>query len=75
MSNYSTKHRKMAKMRGTQGPDPNSKWAGWWALEPADAPSPGKDFWSTAGNVVQGIWVEIKPVAMPALIAALASLG
>jgi hypothetical protein len=55
-----------------EGP-PNNEgtWAGWWVPEAATPPSPGQNFWNTAGNFFLGIAVNLAPVAIAALIAAL----
>ena len=52
-------------------PKNNSQWPGWWVLEPAATPEKGRDFWNTAGRVIEGIATELKPLAEGALMAAL----
>lgn len=51
----------------------NSSWGGWWVLESATQPSPGRDFWNTAGGVFNDIVVKVGPIALDALMAALSA--
>jgi hypothetical protein len=49
----------------------NSSWGGWWVIEPATAPTPGRDFWNTIGNAVAGILNQITPADAATLAALL----
>jgi hypothetical protein len=54
-------------------PRNNGGWPGWWVLEPAGAPEPGRDFWNTVGRFIEGITTKINPADVAALIAFLAA--
>ncbi len=41
----------------------SGSWPGWWVLEPASAPTAGRDFWNTVGGAINGI-VNIGPAAI-----------
>lgn len=58
--------------RRTDDPSGDTHWIGWWVLEPANAPSPGKDFWNTVGGAVQGAVNKISAADVAAVIAAIA---
>ena len=52
-------------------PQSNGSWPGWWVLEPATQPSPGKNVWNTAGGAIQGVAVQLAPIALNALMSIL----
>jgi hypothetical protein len=41
-------------------PQNDGTWPGWWVIEPATEPSPGTDFWNTAGNAIGQLGQLIK---------------
>jgi hypothetical protein len=53
-------------------PQRSGDWPGWWVMESATTPSPGKDFWNTVGGAVQGIVNQITPADVAGLLALLA---
>lgn len=55
-------------------PQSNSQWAGWWVLEAATEPAPGRDLWNTIGHFIDGIATNIKPADVAKIIASLAVL-
>lgn len=48
-------------------------WPGWWVMEAATAPEPGKDFWTGVGKVFEGIASQITPANVAAILALIAA--
>lgn len=53
-------------------PTNDSHWPGWWVIEAATTPSPGKDLWNTVGGAVQEVANNISAADIVALISKLA---
>ena len=49
------------------------EWPGWWVLEPAETPSPGRDPWNTVGGFFEGMVNRLTAADVAAIIAAIAA--
>jgi hypothetical protein len=53
----------------------DSHWPGWFVLEPATPPGPGRDFWNTVGGAVlqigQNVTNNLKPTDITTLMTAI----
>ena len=49
-------------------PANDGRWPGWWVVEPATEPAPGKDIWNTVGGFFAGIAAKISPADVIALL-------
>lgn len=61
----------VASGRADPPPQNNGAWPGWWVMEGATTPAPGKDFWNTVGGTFQGIVNNINIADVAAVLAAI----
>lgn len=61
--------------RDSKGPVADGGWPGWWVIEQATAPSPGKDAWNTIGKTFQNIDIKAVAADVTAILTVVAAAG